>query len=121
MKVYGIPEAVPFAPYDWSNYDPDAERAREVEHKEALRQHLREAGYKGKHTGGIAQFGVADGYAQYMLADGSGAYGRSFLIHLPYGDGWHFQYIANIPKHEIVANIERVNRIAELFGSQASS
>lgn len=115
MKVYSVPEAVPFAEPDYANYDYEKEQAREQAHQEALKQHLIDMGYTGKHTGGIARFGVADGCAQYMLADGNGRYGPSFLVHLPYGDAWNYHGIQHFPKKDIVKQIEHDKAMAKLF------
>ena len=118
MKVYSVPEAVPYAGADYMNYDWKAEQARSERHMADLKKHLIEMGHKGKHTGKIARFPVADGYAEYMLADGKGQYGQSFLIHLPYGDGWHFQYISNVSKKEIIENITNREAITALFAKK---
>lgn len=115
MKVFACPAAVPAPEPDYSNYDFKKEQEREEAHKAALKQHLIEMGYTGKHTGGIAQFGVADGYAQYMLADGKGRYGASFLIHLPYGDAYQYNGIQHFPKKAIIEEIQRRERMAALF------
>lgn len=119
MKVFSVPEAVPFPTADFANYDFKAEQAREEAHKQALRQHLRDMGYTGKHNGKIARFPIADGYAQYMLADGNGRYGSSFLIHLPYCDAWHYHDIGYLPKKAIVERIEQQDRADALFAKKA--
>lgn len=115
MKVYAVPEEVPAPVTDYRNFDLKKVMADEAAHKEALKKHLREAGYTGKHTGGVAQFSVADGYAQYMLADGNGRYGPSFLIHLPYGDAYRYLHIDHLPKKAIVEMIEQRARMNKLF------
>jgi hypothetical protein len=119
MKVYACPDAVPAPEPNYTDFDWQKEQAREDAHKAALKQHLIDMGYTGKHTGGIVQFGVADGHAQYMLADGKGKYGSSFLIHLPYGDAWQYRGIEHFPKKDIVAEIERGKKIAALFASRS--
>lgn len=116
MKVYACPEGFEEPTVDYRNFDMQKMIADENAHKERLAKHLRENGYTGKHTGGIARFGVADGYAQYMLADGKGLYGPSFLIHLGYGDAYSFQHIQYLPKKEIVENIQRQQALASMFG-----
>ena len=114
MKVYSCPAEVPAPKPDYRNWNCEAETAREEEHSAALKQWLIDGGYNGPHTGGIASFGVADGYARYMLADK----GRSsILIHLPYGDVYQYQHVEYLPKAEILRNIESGNKIASLFGS----
>ena len=120
MKVYGVPEAVPFARPDYKNYNLHAEQAREKAHQQALKTHLIEMGHKGKHTGKIARFPVADGFAQYMLADGAGHYGGSFLIHLPYGDGYQFPGVKHYPKSAVVENILGQERLIALFSKKPS-
>lgn len=115
MNVYAVPRDVPFTKPDYTNYDFKAERERENRHIADLKAHLIEMGYTGKHTGKIASFGVGDGYANYMLADGSGVYGHSFLIHLPYGDAYHFQYVSKLSKKEIIKKIEQQEGLAALF------
>lgn len=116
MKIYACPEGFEEPEVDYTNFDMQKMIADENAHKERLAEHLRSVGYTGKHTGGVARFGVADGYAQYMLADGKGQYGPSFLIHLGYGDAYSYQGIQHFPKKEIIENIERQQRIASMFG-----
>ena len=119
MKIYAVPDAVPFAAPDYTNgYDFAAENKREAEHQEKLKQHLIAEGYIGKYTGEVARFPHADSYAAYMLADGNGAYGPSFLVHLPYGDAWNDPNVRYLPKKEIVANIERGKNLRKLFASK---
>lgn len=121
MKVYGVPEAVPFPETDYRNYDWKAEQAREEKHEADLKAHLIEMGHKGKHTGKIARFAVGDGYAQYRLADGTGRYSGSFLIHLPYGDRYQFPGVKHYPKSAIVENIVGQEKIAALFSKTKPS
>jgi hypothetical protein len=116
MKVYSVPDAVPYEP----TYNGDWQ-AREEAHREALRRHLTEAGYNGPHSGQIASFSVADGRAQYMLADGAGAYGPSFLIHLPYGDAYQYLGVEHFPKSSIVDRIEQGLRMDALFANRKVS
>jgi hypothetical protein len=101
MKVYSTP--IEFAEPDYRNYNSDAERQREEQHQEAVKQWLLDNGYTGPRTGEIARFGVADGYASYMFADGGR---RSALIHLPYGDAWHYPHIEHLPKKAIIEQLD---------------
>lgn len=111
MKVYSIPTEAPQAP----GFDCDDWMTEEQAHREALGAWLKEQGYKGPNTGKCARFPVADGHAEYMLADGKGRYGNSFLFHLPYGDAYQYPHVAYLPKKEIVENIKRHERVAALF------
>lgn len=121
MKVFSVPEAVPFTEPDYKNFDWKAEQARQERHQADLKKHLVDMGHKGKHTGKIVRFPAGDGYAQYMLADGSGRYGGSFLVHLPYGDAWHHQGIQHYPKKAIIEQIERDERLAAIFAKKESA
>lgn len=114
MKVYAAPEGITLTP-DYRNYDRDAERKKEEAYKEAIKAWLIENGYNGPNTGGIASFGVADGYAQYMF----GEKGRSgILIHLDIGDGYSFQYVDRLTKAEIIQSINCDKAIKAMFASR---
>ena len=69
MKVYGAPAHITLTP-DYSNYNRAEEEKKEAAYKEAIKADLIGTGFKGPNTGRIVRFGVADGYAQYMFADG---------------------------------------------------
>lgn len=109
MKVYGSPVVPPKV--DYLNYDRDKETKRENEHREAVKKWLLDNGYKGKRTGETVRFGVADGYAEYMLGEGR----KSVLIHLPYGDGYHYRDVRFLPKAEIIRRIEADKNLTALF------
>lgn len=119
MKVYAAP--VPFAEPDYANYDTNVELARETAHQEQVAQWLRDNGYVGERTGQIARFGVADGYAQYMVGDTGPRMGGMVLIHLPYGDAYSFPYVTRLSKKDIVENVERQQRLAALFSGQGAA
>jgi hypothetical protein len=112
MKVYGTPEHIKLTP-DYSNYNRVEEQRKEDEYKAAIKQWLVSEGYTGPHTGEIIRFGVADGYAQYMFADGGR---RSFLVHLDIGDAYQYRDVEYIPKAEILRRIERSK--TSLFASR---
>lgn len=103
MKIYSCPKDVPPPVLDFSNYNHEKALAEEGAHKVNLEKWLRNNGYNGKYTGKIYSEPVADGSALYMIADGP----KSFLIHLPYGDGYTSLNVQYIPKKEIIRRIER--------------
>jgi hypothetical protein len=115
MKVYGCPDEIPVPEIDFKNYNHERVLQQEADHAAKLKAWLIQQGYTGKHTGGIASFGVADGCAQYMLAEGK----TSCLIHLPYGDAYNYPDVKFLPKAEIIKRIEQKKGLAELF-SKAS-
>lgn len=114
MKVYSCPDECPAPTIDFANYDATEERRKEEEHKQKLTAWLKDAGYTGAFTGETVSFPVADGYAIYMLADGK----PSCLIHLPYGDGWHYRDVEFLPKREILKRIQQQKQMASIFDSK---
>lgn len=118
MKVYALPnelmETVP--EHDYLNTNPEDWFAAEREHCEQICEWLRENGYRGKNTGRILQMPVADGYARYMVAEGS----RSFLLYLPYGDGYDDPNVEFLPKKEVIKRIDERDRINKLFESKST-
>jgi hypothetical protein len=111
MKVYKCPTEVPPPTPDYTNFDLEKELAEEKEHQTKLKAWLIKNGYTGKNTGKIVSFGVADGHAQYMLAEGK----KSLLIHLPYGDAWQYRDVEFLPKKEILKRIQAEENLAALF------
>ncbi len=116
MKVYALPKEVPAPEIDWSK--PDDWRAKEAAHAEALKAWLIRGGYTGPRTGEIARFPHADGYANYMLADGAK---KSVLIHLPYGDAWNYPYIERLTKKDILENLDRAKALNALFAKKKAT
>lgn len=116
MKVYSCPTEVPAPELDFTNFDFKAYGARIERHQADLKAHLIKLGYTGKNTGGVASFGVADGAAQYMLAEGS----KSCLIHLPYGDAYHYRDVGFLPKAEILKRIKQAKSVAAIFAKKVA-
>ncbi len=121
MKVFSLPPELAAPEPDYSNYDRDADQAAEEAHKAQVKAALIDAGYTGPYTGEIYSEGVADGSALYMLADGKGKYGSSFLFHLPYGDGYQSRNIQYVPKKAIIDGIKREREYAKLFSSRKAA
>ena len=109
MKVYALPETLPAPEFsfdgDWA--------AREEDHRNQVRAYLKAQGYNGKNSGKCLRMPYADGYAEYMLAEGT----KSFLFHLPYGDGYHDRNVAFLPKKEVLAQIAFRERLDAMFES----
>jgi hypothetical protein len=99
MKVYSLPAEVPAPQVDYQNFNLDKMINDERKHRLSLQSWLFKAGYTGKNTGKLVNFPVADGYAQYMIAEGK----STCLIHLPYGDAYQFQYVSRLTKRDILA------------------
>jgi len=114
MKVYTCPKEVPAPTPDYSNYDSAKVLADENLHQARLVKWLKKGGYTGKYTGEIYSVGVADGHANYMVADGP----KSCLIHLPYGDAYDSRDVEFIPKKEIIRRIEARKGFREMWNRQ---
>jgi hypothetical protein len=107
MKVYALPDTLPVPEF---SFDGDWQ-AREEAHRESVRKWIKDNGYTGPASGKVLRLPYADGYAEYMLADGKG----SFLFHLPYGDGYDDRNVNFLPKKEVLARIEQQERMDALF------
>jgi hypothetical protein len=116
MKVYGLPAELKFAEPDYRNFDREKERARKEAHTAKLAEWLRAHGYTGKHTGKIYRTPIADGYAEYMLADGKTA----ALFHLPYAGGYASPDVKFLPKAEVLRRIKASEEFEKLFRSKAA-
>lgn len=114
MKVFAAPEEVKvpelLIPFDMKKHQEDQDR-----YIKELKEALITMGYVGSNTGKVAKFGVGDGYALYMLAEGGG---KSCLIHMPLGDAYQFQYIERLTKKDILDNIAKQEKFNELFGEK---
>lgn len=111
MKIFALPTAVPAPTPDWQNYDREKVAAEEAAHRLAVAEHFRSHGYTGKNTGETVSFSVGDGSAEYMLVEGR----TSFLVHLPYGDGYRYPNAAYMPKAAILAQIKSQKSIQAFF------
>lgn len=117
MKVYSCPAQVPPPKPDYSKYDHVKEDAAEQAHMNKLKAWLKVMGYTGKYTGEIYSVGVADGHANYMIADGST---KSILIHLPYGDAYQSRDVEFIPKKEIIRRVEGKKSFRALWAKKSA-
>lgn len=114
MKIYSVPDAVPTPQPNYRDYNRDVEDAKERAHMEALKKHLIGMGFKGKNTGRIYRAQVADGYAQYMVADAGNAK-QSALIHLEYGDAYQDRNAQHLSMRVILDYIAADERMSALF------
>lgn len=103
MQVYSAPDTI--AKPAWpSPFNPDAYQAECNRYEKEILTWVRGLGYTGIHTGKIAGFGVADGTAQYMVADGGR---KTILIHLDEVDGYDYMDVGFLPKKEILNRVFR--------------
>ncbi len=110
IKVYSLPADLAAPEPDYRNYNFEEEQRKEEKHKEMLIKHFKGLGYTGKYSGHIYREPWADGHAQYMIIDaprGSNVKEKFFLIHLPYGDGYHSPNVPFLTKTEIINRIKK--------------
>lgn len=114
MKIYGVPDDVHVPDFSESFVNGSYDRRKDDEITEKfyaeLEAKLRDMGYDKKRTGRIVRFPIADGMAQYMVAEGS----KTILVHLPLHDAY------SIPEAHArglrVADIRRMVDAKRLFG-----
>lgn len=121
MQVYAPPDDVKVPDFDeaFVNGRYDMNKDDEI-HKaffERLKKKLREEGYTGPLTGEIVRFPIADGAAQYMVADRPRG---MVLIHLPIHDAWSIPeaHARGLRKADIVKLVEGERAWRELFAKK---
>ena len=118
VKIYSLPAEAPAPVVDYMNFDLAKVQKDEENHKEALKNHLIEAGFKGKNTGKILSIPIADGHAQYMFAEGRGR--DDGLIHLPYGDAWQSRDVQFLPRKEVILRLKQQEGMRAMFSRPKS-
>ena len=110
IKICSLPAEVPFE-NSWDNW-----QEHEAKHTKELTEWARNHGYDGKNTGRIYREPAADGYAQYMMMEPTRGKGKpTVMVHLPYGDGYEGRAIQYMGKRDILAEIDRLDKFAEMF------
>lgn len=69
----------------------------------------------GKYVGKIARFGVADGYAQYMVA----GIRPVELVHIAIMDAYQFPYVDRLKAKDITTLIDHSEELEKLFARKA--
>ena len=116
MKVVSNPVELPDAYWDsvrvgnlpnWTKMEND--------YKAQTHRHFVELGYTGPRTGGIVRIPHADGYAAYLFADKGNS---GVLVHLAIGDAWNSPLAAKLTRKDVIAAIDRENKLRSLFGER---
>lgn len=115
MKVFSLPSDCPVPEVDYKNFNMDKCTADMEAHKITVKNKLISLGYTGKLTGETVKISVADGYAEYMIADGS----KFSLIHLPYLDGYSYPYISRLTKKDVINLVDHQKKIDSMFSKKA--
>lgn len=94
---------------------------QEADWQEKLRQHVvaeaKAAGTFDAHLGEVIQFQVADNYARYMVASMK----PLALVHLPFGDGYTFQFANRLTAKDVRDKVEEARRWAAMLERAASA
>jgi hypothetical protein len=115
-SICACPTGLEFPEPDYRNFNAAKELERQKSHQKQLARWLAENGYPGRLTGKVIRFPVADGHAEYMVADGS----SMKLVHLPYGDGYSSREATRLTPTEIEDLVERQERLDALFTKAGS-
>tara|TARA_R100001244_G_C5077280_1_gene112959 strand:+ start:177 stop:503 length:327 start_codon:yes stop_codon:yes gene_type:complete len=104
-KVYRCPDHIqrPDLSAGWKKW-----KKLDKQYIDEVRAWCKEQNPKGQLVGEIFRYGVADGFAEYMVW----SLQPLKLIHLEVGDAWHFQYIEKMNAKDIRQNIEGSRRLA---------
>lgn len=108
-KVYSAPSDINKPNLCFSNIDNYEKESKEYEQQ--LKDKLVARNPKGKNVGEIIRFGVADGYARYMVANMKPVE----LVHIPLDDAWDFAYAHLLTAKEVQESIDREKAMAKLF------
>jgi hypothetical protein len=107
-KIYSPPEEVGDVPKFKRDYD--AFVTEEKEWKDKLQDWCKKYG-QGKYRGETIQFGVADGYAEYMVFKST----PLSLIHIPLGDGYMFPWAKRILLKDVKEMLARQKSFEKIF------
>lgn len=115
MKLYALPTEVPAPKFDFKDgiehYDTLCDN-----HRQDLKTWLIQNGWFGKNTGRTVSFSVADGSAEYMIAQAGPRSGRSTSIfHLPYLDGYHYRGAEKFSFKELLEMADSAEKLAAHF------
>lgn len=89
-------------------------QAAEAEYIQELKQRC-EIPDGDDYLGYVIQFPVADGYAQYLVVS---LEPEVILIHLPFGDGYSFEYEHLLTIKEVKQKVDSAKAIAKLFADK---
>ncbi len=110
-------------PTEFENTVPDIfqnqDKYQELEEKwlEELRQYCLTNGADDGYVGETIRFGVADGYAVYMVASLSP---KVELLHLPLMDGYNFEYVHLMNVKEVKKQIDGAKKFEEYMKTQCN-
>lgn len=108
VQVFSAPKDIEIPTFDFN--DVEQSKLKEEEFINNLVDYCKRNN-SSEHAGKIIQFPVADSYAQYMIF----SIEPTWLIHLPIGDGWQFDYIERLTKEDILDKIKNQEALNKTF------
>lgn len=111
-KIFNPPSEVKAPTFNWA--DIKQYRADCDKYKADLKEALQRYNPNGKNVGEVIKFPVADGYAEYMVANMKPVE----LVHIPLWDAWNFAHAHLLTAKAVQAEIDKEKRIAELFANK---
>lgn len=110
-KIFDTPEGFKVPEIDFGNYNRQEHQKKEEKFLKDLRGWLKKNGYKGKNSGELIMFSVADGNAIYMVISME----PLELIHIPFGDAYEFQYVNRLTAGDIQEKIDQAKALKKIF------
>lgn len=108
-KVYSAPKEIEPPSFNFKDMTEYEESISKYE--AAIKAHIESLGYHNPETGKVIRFGVADGYASYMVI----SLKPVSLIHLEIGDAYQFQYAHLLTAAEIRKCMKREESLRSIF------
>lgn len=111
IKVYSGIEGLPAPEYksgeDYNSYN---KRCDDYENKLVA---LAKKGSSSKIAGEVIKFGVADGYARYVVIK------PTEVIHINTYDGYQFPYIQNLRGKDVTAEVKSQKEFRKIFSKKS--
>lgn len=111
-KVYVLPEGFKAPEFNWENtpqYEKDC-----ADLTARLKDWCVKRNSEQECVGEVIHFPVADGRAEYMVA----AIKPVELIHLPFWDGWNYEYAHRLTGSDVKLKVKQQNALNDLFSKK---
>lgn len=114
-EIYRAPDYLELPEIDYKNFNFEEYDKKENEYLRKVQNWARTNG-RGKYAGKLIKFGVADGYAMYVVF----SLKPVRLIHLDLGDGYEFEYAHRLSANDVKDLADRQDLFECFFKSKKS-